>query len=124
MSENGLTSAQHKMRDAGVAEQAITVFTHYYQALEAGATGLIPEETIEPRNCRGDLMRLTRRMNTSPVVPGLSMGNTFSFIADPYMLDNFLNIRYIEWRGIKWAATSVELQRPRILVTVGGGYNA
>ena len=48
MSENGLTSAQHKMRDAGVAEQAITVFTHYYQSLEAGATGLIPEETIEP----------------------------------------------------------------------------
>ena len=48
MSENGLTSSQHKMRDAGVAEQAITVFTHYYQSLEAGATGLIPEETIEP----------------------------------------------------------------------------
>lgn len=82
------------------------------------------EETIEPRDCRGDLIRLTRRMNTSPVVPGLSMGNTFSFIADPYTLDNFLNIRYIEWRGVKWAATSVELQRPRILVTVGGGYNA
>lgn len=82
------------------------------------------EETIEPRDCRGDLIRLTRRMNTSPVVPGLSMGNTFSFIADPYTLDNFLNIRYIEWRGVKWAATSVELQRPRILVTVGGSYNA
>ena len=48
MSENGLTAAQHKMRDAGVAEEAITVFTHYYQSLEAGATGLIPEETIEP----------------------------------------------------------------------------
>ena len=48
MSENGLTAAQHKMRDAGVAEQAITVFTHYYQALEAGATDSIPEETIEP----------------------------------------------------------------------------
>lgn len=48
MSENGLTSAQAKMRAAGVAEQAITVFTHYYRELEAGATGLIPEETIEP----------------------------------------------------------------------------
>ena len=48
MSENGLTTAQRKMRDAGVAEQAITVFTHYYRTLEAGATGLIPEETIEP----------------------------------------------------------------------------
>ena len=48
MSENGLTTAQRKMRDAGVAEQAITVFTHYYRTLEAGATGLISEETIEP----------------------------------------------------------------------------
>ena len=48
MIENGLTAAQHKMRDAGVAEQAITVFTHYYQSLEAGATGHIPAETIAP----------------------------------------------------------------------------
>ncbi|WP_194948058.1 UTP--glucose-1-phosphate uridylyltransferase [Actinomyces trachealis] len=48
MSENGLTAAQDKMRVGGVAEQAIDVFTHYYRALEAGATGLIPEETIEP----------------------------------------------------------------------------
>lgn len=48
MSENGLTCAQAKMREAGVAEQAITVFTHYYRELEAGATGLIPEDTIEP----------------------------------------------------------------------------
>lgn len=48
MSQNGLTAAQDKMRDAGAAAQAIDVFTHYYKALEEGATGLIPEETIEP----------------------------------------------------------------------------
>ena len=48
MSENGLTAAQTKMRDAGVAEQAIDVFSHYYKALEEGATGLIPEDTIDP----------------------------------------------------------------------------
>lgn len=52
------------------------------------------------------------------------MGNTFSFIADPYTLDNFFSIRYVEWKNVKWTATSVELQRPRILVTVGGPYNA
>jgi len=40
MSENGLTAAQRKMRDADVAEQAIDVFSHYYRALEDGATGL------------------------------------------------------------------------------------
>ncbi|KGE99613.1 MAG: UTP--glucose-1-phosphate uridylyltransferase [Actinomyces urogenitalis] len=48
MSENGLNAAQKKMRDAGVAQQAIDVFSHYYRELENGATGLIPEDTIEP----------------------------------------------------------------------------
>ncbi|WP_136193104.1 UTP--glucose-1-phosphate uridylyltransferase [Actinomyces procaprae] len=48
MSTTGLAAAQAKMRDAGVAEQAIDVFSHYYQALEEGATGLVPEDTIEP----------------------------------------------------------------------------
>ena len=48
MSEQGFQVAQRKMRDAGVAQQAIDVFTHYYRALEEGATGLIPEDTIEP----------------------------------------------------------------------------
>ena len=36
------------MRDAGVAQQAIDVFSHYYRELENGATGLIPEDSIEP----------------------------------------------------------------------------
>ncbi len=48
MSENGLAAAQDKMRRAGVAPEAIDVFTHNYRALEQGATGLIPEESIEP----------------------------------------------------------------------------
>ncbi|MDO4900249.1 UTP--glucose-1-phosphate uridylyltransferase [Actinomyces sp.] len=48
MSTTGLAAAQAKMRDAGVAEQAIDVFSHYYRELEGGATGLVPEDTIEP----------------------------------------------------------------------------
>lgn len=44
----GLTAAQTKMRDAGVSQAAIDVFTHYYGQLEAGATGLIPEASIAP----------------------------------------------------------------------------
>ncbi|QKD79691.1 MULTISPECIES: UTP--glucose-1-phosphate uridylyltransferase [Actinomyces] len=48
MSESGLRAAQAKMRRGEVAPEAIDVFTHYYKELEAGATGLIPESTIEP----------------------------------------------------------------------------
>ncbi|HET9872266.1 MAG TPA: UTP--glucose-1-phosphate uridylyltransferase [Propionibacteriaceae bacterium] len=48
MSQEGLKSAIEKMTAAGVHEQAIAVFEHYYRALEEGATGFIPEDTIEP----------------------------------------------------------------------------
>lgn len=48
MSDTGLRQAQDKMVAAEVAPTAIDVFTHYYRELEAGATGLIPEGTIDP----------------------------------------------------------------------------
>jgi UTP--glucose-1-phosphate uridylyltransferase len=48
MSETGLKLAQEKMVAAGVPQQAIDVFTYYYRQLEAGVSGFIPEDTIEP----------------------------------------------------------------------------
>ncbi|MBK0330181.1 UTP--glucose-1-phosphate uridylyltransferase [Brachybacterium sp. MASK1Z-5] len=48
MSTHGLSAAQQKMRDAGVAQTAIDVFSRYYQQLEEGVTGSIPEDTISP----------------------------------------------------------------------------
>src|SRR3954447_15835585 len=36
------------MRDEGVADEAMHAFEHYYRQLEAGETGLMPEDSIEP----------------------------------------------------------------------------
>ena len=43
-----LQQAQRKMRDAGVHQRAIDVFSHYYGELASGATGMIAEEDIAP----------------------------------------------------------------------------
>jgi UTP--glucose-1-phosphate uridylyltransferase len=48
MSTQGLAAAQQKMRDAGVAPTAIDVFSDFYDQLEKGVTGSIPEDTITP----------------------------------------------------------------------------
>lgn len=48
MSLEGKQRAAEKMAAAGVSQQAIDVFAHYYDELESGATGLIREDTIEP----------------------------------------------------------------------------
>ncbi len=48
MSDQGLNQAVARMRDAGVSEAAVAVFTHLYRQLEAGDSGLIPEDSISP----------------------------------------------------------------------------
>jgi UTP--glucose-1-phosphate uridylyltransferase len=48
MSSAGLDAAVAKMRRAGIAAEAITVFSHSYAQLEAGATGLVREADVRP----------------------------------------------------------------------------
>ncbi len=48
MSAHGLELARAKMTEAGVHAEAIEVFSHYYQQVEEGVTGVIPEDSIEP----------------------------------------------------------------------------
>lgn len=48
MSVAGLEQAVAKMRAAGVSRQASDVLRDYYAQLEAGATGFILEDDIEP----------------------------------------------------------------------------
>ena len=45
---SGLEACRAKMEKEGLAEEAIAVFSHYYEQLEAGETGLVREADIEP----------------------------------------------------------------------------
>ncbi|MEO6472327.1 MAG: UTP--glucose-1-phosphate uridylyltransferase [Aeromicrobium sp.] len=48
MSAEGLSEARRRMVAGGVHERAIDVFSHYYDLLESGATGMIAEADVEP----------------------------------------------------------------------------
>ena len=48
MSQLGLAEAARRMRERGLDDRAVAVFTDYYHQLESGAQGTIPEESIEP----------------------------------------------------------------------------
>ena len=47
VSDEGLRAGIEKMRAEGVADVAIRAFEHYYRQLEAGETGLMPEDSID-----------------------------------------------------------------------------
>jgi UTP--glucose-1-phosphate uridylyltransferase len=48
MSAEGLQASVEKMRRAGVPDAAIATFEHYYRQVEAGESGMVPEDAIEP----------------------------------------------------------------------------
>lgn len=81
-------------------------------------------EQITKRNYYGDLIRNTRRLqSTNQLNDNIDVGNEISIIADPFAYQHFHAMRYVEFMGAKWKITSVEVQHPRLILTIGGLYN-
>ena len=83
------------------------------------------EERLTERPYYGDLIRNTHRFqNTEHLNDDLVLSNEISIVADPFASQNFHLMRYITFMGTKWKITNVEVQYPRLILTVGGVYNA
>ena len=81
-------------------------------------------EVITERPYYGELVRNTRNLQASENLnDDVMISNEISIVADPYANQNFHAMRYVEFMGTKWKITNVEVQYPRILLTVGGVYN-
>lgn len=82
------------------------------------------EETIIERNYFGDMTSDRRkRQNSGEVNDNINLANVISIIADPFAYQNCSNMAYVEIMGSKWKITDIEIQSPRLLLTVGGVYN-
>lgn len=79
---------------------------------------------ITERNYRGDLIRNTRRLqSTDKVNDDININNQISIVADPYANMNFHTIKYATFMGTKWKVSDVEVQYPRLILSLGGVYN-
>lgn len=84
----------------------------------------IADETIVERTYYGDLLQNTRRLqSTDEVNDNLTLSNRISILSDPYALENFHKIRYAEYMNVKWKVSTVDVQYPRLVLTLGGVYN-
>ena len=82
------------------------------------------EETITERNYYGDVLQFNRRWESNGNLnDDLNVSNRISIVADPFAYEKFHAIRYISWMGTKWKVSAVEVEYPRLLLTIGGVYN-
>ena len=94
-----------------------------YGVTEETRPGVYEPQIVE-KEYYGDIVRNTRRLeNGGKVVDDLNINMTLSIVADPFAYQNFHQLKYAEYMGAKWKATSVEPQFPRLNITLGGVYN-
>lgn len=94
-----------------------------YAVTEETEPGIYEERIIEKEHF-GDVIRNTRRLNNvAKVNDDITISNQISIVADPFANNNFHSMRYVSFMGSKWKVTEVEVQYPRLILTLGGVYN-
>lgn len=98
-----------------------------------GKVGYVPTVETKPgvwrpqlveKSYYGDVLKLSSRWQSNEHVnDDISVGHRISIVADAYAYQNFPYIKYVEWLGTRWNVTSVEVERPRIILLLGGVYS-
>lgn len=83
------------------------------------------EEQVAEKLYRGDVIRNSSKWSQKQDSTNndLNISNSISIIADPYLNNNIQSIRYIEFMGGLWDVTSIDVQFPRLVLSIGGVYN-
>lgn len=91
---------------------------------EPSGSGIWVEKPTE-RNYRGEVSRYGKRWEngSQQVNPNLTITNTISIVADPYLSNHLYTLRYIKWLGGYWEVSSVDVESPRLVLSIGGVYN-
>lgn len=84
----------------------------------------IDEDVIIEKPYYGDVLRNTRKYEKGEsVLDELKIDNKISIIADAFAWEHFFKMKYVQWMGCLWNITNIEVERPRLILTIGGVYN-
>ncbi len=93
-------------------------------------TSDIPDENgiCEPREYErdyyGDVLRRYHRWDSGQQInDDINISNEISIVSDGFADQNIPYIRYVVWNGTKWKVSSVEIDYPRLKLSIGGVYN-
>ena len=82
------------------------------------------KEQITERNYSGDVLKNASIWRDGENLnPNLNVENRLSIVADPFAYENFHAMRYIVWMGAKWKIAKIEVNRPRLVLMIGGVYH-
>lgn len=93
-------------------------------AIDVEAYPGVWEEQISEHEYFGDVIK--NRMNIQQngnVNAKITISNSISIIGDPFAYEHVYAMRYVTYLNKKWTITNIDIQRPRLILTIGGLYN-
>lgn len=89
------------------------------------APGVWVERIVE-RECFGEVLSASFRTqnSTDTTNDDLHINNRISIVSNTYAIEHFQFMRYVTYMGTKWKITNVDVEYPRLVLVIGGVYNA
>ena len=82
------------------------------------------EPKVTKRKYFGDIIDQSRRRDMpTNINDDLTVNVQISIVADPYAMNHYFSISFIEFSGSLWKVVNVTPQYPRLILTLGGVYN-
>lgn len=93
-------------------------------AIDVEAYPGVWEEQISEHEYFGDVLKNRINMQQGSVINAkITISNSISIIADPFAFEHVYAMRYVTYLGKKWSIVNVSIERPRLILTLGGLYN-
>lgn len=81
-------------------------------------------EVLKEKRYYGDVLSNSRRWDQNGNLnDNLAINNRISVVADPFAREHLGAMKFVRWFGDTWKITNVEIQYPRIILTIGGQYH-
>lgn len=87
--------------------------------------GVYVDEVVE-REYFGDVISssFANQQSSLGVNDDLRLNNRISIVSNTFAIENLAFMRYITYMGVKWKISNIEPQYPRLILSIGGVYNA
>lgn len=101
-------------------------FLGFVKFVESGTSPGKFDVVEEEIPVKGDLLR--NALKYEPVEGNeklnMAISNRFSFIAPNRVFENFEFLKFITWNNVRWNISNIEVNSPRLIVSISGVYNA
>jgi hypothetical protein len=95
----------------------------YTQSTQETSSGVYTENIVE-REYRGDILREAKQWSGAAVIhDNLTVQHRISILADDFATSQLSAMRYVKWGVEYWSISKVEIDRPRLILTLSEVYN-